>query len=382
VTKDGDILVIATSAPVDRVAYRRDLLNCMCFPASISVYFSYRRKWIDPLVLSQPPKEGDPVVIVLCDIPENPDEGYRFLPIRHARFDRIEPLEFGRLTDPNLYLGVKFQLTSFFRLDETKPVDEQRRAWQRWLEAYPSHPRPRGSSYKGESHFVFRSKAPMEGPHLSEDRAWDLIIEHVASARTLKDCTLFRVAGMCEGGGRDCTSLPLVDYVDGKALQVRAAKSYRLLLQYFLDPTTISRPPEKLQPSVSTGSIKTSRPLLESIGTSTRASIIVSCDRVYENEVATLVIEDPHDNEAKSPRAEFPLLLKPQRGLLVLVVILLVLGVLATGVDADTVKELAPEPSWVEAHASGIADVMKLVGGALVGLAGYLGFRKIPGAGG
>jgi len=187
---------------------------------------------------------------------------------------------------------------------------------------------------------------------------------------------------MCEGDSRDCTSLPLVHYADARALRLRAAKSYRLLLQYYLDPKRSSRPPEELQPSVSTESIKTSRPLLESIGTSTRASIIITCARVYEGEIATLVVENPKDDKAKSPRAEFPVLLKPQRALFVLVLILLVLGVLATGVSADTVKELTPAESWIATHANGVADGAKLVGGALVGLAGYLGFRKLPGGGG
>jgi hypothetical protein len=380
----SDVLVLATSAPADRVAYRRDLLNCMCFPDSISVHFTYRRKWIDPDVLANSPKEGDPVVIVLCDIPDpaHPDKGYGFLPIRHGRFTQFDPPNYSGVTDPDRYIGVKFQLGPIFRVDETTPVEAQRLTWQHWLEAYPTHPRPRGSSYSGQSHFVFRWPPPTEGTDLPEDRAWALIAEQIARARTLADCTLFRVAGMCQDESRACTSLPLVRYADIMALRLRAAKSYRLLLQYYLDPKRNSRPPEELRPSVSTESINTSRPLLESIGTSTRASIIVTCARVYESEVATLIIENPKDDEAKFPRAEFPVMLKPQRGLLILVLTLLVLGVLATGVSADTIEELTPTESWIATHANGVADAAKLVGGALVGLAGYLGFRKLPGGGG
>jgi len=153
-------------------------------------------------------------------------------------------------------------------------------------------------------------------------------------------------------------------------------------LQYHLDLERTSRPPEELKPSVSTESITTSPPLLESIGTSTRASIIVNCSRVYEAQVGTLLIQNPSDSSAKSPRAEFPVLLNPQRGLLVLVLLVLVLGVLAAGVSEDTVKEFAPADSWIALHPAGVADIAKLVGGAMVGLAGYLGFRKIPGVGG
>ena len=52
-----EIIVIATSVPEYRPAYKRDLLNCLCYPTGTSVRFSYRKRWIEPQLLEYWPGE-------------------------------------------------------------------------------------------------------------------------------------------------------------------------------------------------------------------------------------------------------------------------------------------------------------------------------------
>ena len=90
------------------------------------------------------------------------------------------------------------------------------------------------------------------------------------------------------------------------------------------------------------------------------------------------MVEDPEDTLARSARAEFLVTIDPPSWILPLVITLLAIGAFFTGVSENMVKEITRTGE----HAVVIGYVVKGFGTVLVGIGGYLGFRKLPSAAG
>jgi hypothetical protein len=369
---NNELMVIATSAPTDRPGYRRDLLSCLCYPSGISVLFSYRIRWIEKNLINDHERlKNSRALIVFCDIPDDPAQNFRFLPLRYARFVCFEPEELLQSNDLDTHIAVRFTLN---RYAYPTPVAKQ----QEWMLAQgDKFPRPRGHKDDKKSHLVLLTKDFQEGTQVSDAESWINLTKELAASKTLADCSFFRVADIKEQSYKSLKSVAIEDFRIYKARVFESGKSYGINMQFYLDPGKAS-PPKTLTPHISTESIKLTRPLIENIGQQTNATIIANCSRVYFREIATLVIEDPEDRNSHTARAEFIVILKPAKWVLPTVVVLLILGTFSSSISSDSIKEFAQEGSGLHSHAAGFEFVFKAVGSLLVGLGAYLGFRKIP----
>jgi hypothetical protein len=124
-----------------------------------------------------------------------------------------------------------------------------------------------------------------------------------------------------------------------------------------------------------------SKPLIKNIGLSTEVEIIINTSKVYSSEIATLVIEDAVDLVIPNmARAEFVVLLQPERWL-PLVVVLVAFGTFFTSVSPEMVKDFATllhVGTSIASNTSLIAYSIKGLGSVLVAVGAYLGFRKLP----
>jgi hypothetical protein len=372
------MLILATRAD-QRPRYRLDLINCLAYPEGVAARFTYRRRWIDPdIIHGAIPLEGLQGLIVLCDTSDGPGIEYPFLPLRHIVVHAFEPQGFLAAPDDDLFIGVEFSLGRYINIEAGQSA-AWRTTWQRWLEGYSERPRP-GNLAAGSQRWMFSLDNFAESAIVNPpDVTWQLIATEAARSNALASSTLFRVSGLCSPNTPNCDSIPLVDYVGTKALEIRSGKSSILSLDFYLDPMKSAPPASLVEPSTNSTTLTISQPMFRTIGLSTTASIVLTCAQIYADDVAVIVIENPMDTDARAPRVEFPVKLRKQRGLLFIVLFLLVAGALGTGVSSTTITEIWSR-GWMSTHASEVSDVLKLVGSAFVGIAGYLGFHKLPGS--
>lgn len=388
-----EILVIATSVPEFRPAYKRDLLNCLCYPTGTSVRFSYRKRWIEPHLLEEWIKEHSnntyrslhdiPALIVFCDIPGQPEQHYSFLPLRYAYFESFEPLDILERADPDIHIAVRFKLGRFINFAPTNP-EVLRTAWQAWmLSQEGKYPLPDTHSLHepDKTMLVFTATNFADGQEEKEDISWVRLSEQISQARTMQGSSLFRIMGVYNVSSRSEKPANIRKQYGHSCYVLEASKSYIIRLQFYLDEGK-AHLPRTLRTHASTDSLTMSEPLIKNIGLSTEAEIIVNASKVLATEMATLVIEDT-DSNTHMARAELVVLLKPERWL-PLVVILIALGTFLAGVSADMVTDIA---TLFHAHnsmpilpsdATAIAYTVKGIGSALVALGAYLGFRKNP----
>lgn len=366
-----ELLVIATSAPPKRPEYRRDFLSCLSYPPGISVLFSYRKKWIeDNLIKNYKNLQNNKVLIVFCDIPDNPKEHFRFIPLRYARFVGFEPEELTQSNDEDTHIAVRFTLGRFIY-----PASVDYQEWM--LKQGDNYPRPVGHNEEKKSRLVIKAKDFQEGTKCLDSISWLGITKKLADAKTLDGCSFFRIADIREQSKRFLGSVATEDYGIYKARILESGKSYFIDLQFYLESGK-AFPSKTLAPTISTESIKLTRPLTENIGQQTNATIIANCKRVYFKEIATLVIEDSNDTDSKTAKTEFVIILKPAKWVLPIVVLLLVLGTFSSSISSDSIKEFGVAGSWLHSHAAGLEFLCKALGSLLVGLGAYLGFRKVP----
>ncbi len=386
-----EIIVIATSVPENRPAYKRDLLNCLCYPMGTSVRFTYRKRWIEPQLLEHWIEEQRsntsrslrdiPALIVFCDIPAQPEQDYSFLPLRYAYFESFEPLNILERADPDIHIAVRFKLGRFVNFAPTNP-EVLRTTWQRWmLSQEGKYPFPyTHSRHKPEkTMLVFTATNFDGGQEEQEDISWVRLSEQISQARTLQDSSLFRIMGVYNVSSRSEKPAKIRTQYGHSCYVLEASKSYIIRLQFYLDEGK-AHLPRTLRTHASTDSLSMSEPLIKNIGLSTEAEIIVNASKVLATEMATLVIEDTNSNTHMA-RAELVVLLKPERWL-PLVVLLIAIGTFLTGVSADMITDiisfLHPQKSLLASDAAAFAYSLKALGSALVALGAYLGFRKVP----
>jgi len=377
--KANELIVIATSTPLDSPGYRRDFLNCLCYPAGIPVLFSYRKRWIEQALLEKPLEElkGAKALIMFCDIPEQAGQDFGFLPLRFVRFEGFEPLEFRDSPDGNINIAVRFVLDRF--VFPASNMEQQRAAWQNWVLTTQGnkYPRPKAHPEVDNARFVFMGRDFQEVTAQAGDTSWVTLSEQLAKAKTLEHCSFYRVQSIEAPSKNTYTPVTIEEYMRHEARVFKSGKTYRINMQFYRSPGK-AVPSKILTPRVSTDSIKLSQPLTENIGSFSNASIIANCSRVYSSEIVTLVIEDTDDKEALAARAEFVILLKPAKWILPVVVIMLAVGTFASSITSESIKEISASSSWIGSYSAGIAFLLKAIGSFLVGLGAYLGFRKTP----
>ena len=377
---EKSLIVIATSAPSNRPRYRRDLLNCLCYPQGHLVRFSYRRQWISDDVLSaQPGKGGAPAIIVFCDVPSRPEQDFSFLPLRLVQLEGFEPSEIVErdLATSDTHIALRFRLGRFVFLAPST-AETQIEEWKSWIHDQGEvYPRPIGHPEQGKGRYVFEASNLPEREHVQEATSWITLTEHLSEARTLNDCSFFQVTGIDKLGSKgERQTVVTKQFLERPAYRLDSGKTYRMGLRYHMghgpDLT------KTLIPQASSKTISLTQPMTDSVGLQTEASIVIGCNQVYSHEVLTLVVEDPDDTIARAARAEFILTVHPPAWILPVVIAVLAIGALFTGVSGDTIKELTPDGSMIEGHASTISYAAKGLGTFLVGLGGYLGFRRLP----
>jgi hypothetical protein len=267
------IVVISTSAPNDRPGYRRDLLKCVCLPNGSPVWFTYRRRWIDAELLQNKERyQGRDAVIVFCDVQANRNDTFHFIPIRYAKIVHIDYEGAASSNDPNAYIAINFSLEGYVRYSD---VSNEMNYWQNWITNQGSsdnYPRTRNHPEEGKARFLFTRSRPTLAKDTPEKTSWAYMCSHLDNAQTLHQCTLYRITEIYEYSQKDVTHAKKGVYRDRETRIFETGKTYRVSLQFYLDPgKSLLR---TIGARASNTAIRLSPMLVEHRGLITDASII------------------------------------------------------------------------------------------------------------
>jgi hypothetical protein len=376
----NDVVVISTSAPADRPGYRRDLLKCVCLPNGSPVWFTYRRRWIaSELLRDAKTLINRRSLIVFCDEPANQGGQFHFIPVRYAVIKEID-MEAIATNDVNAYIGLQFALGDYVRYNN---VANESLYWQNWMVNHSqadNYPRPKGHPEEGKGSFLLTRGQPSMETSTLEKASWSLLCSQLDNARTLQGCSFYRVTEIYNYAENQPNPTPVRQgvYRERSTRIFEAGKTYRVSLQFYLDP---GKPMLKsIEARASNAAIKLSPMLVEHRGLITNASVIANVDKVYANELAALIVEDTKDTGEYVPRSEFLVMLRP--GVWIYTVIFfLAFGTFLAGVSPEIIRNLsrfigAQHP--IVMYYQYVALAIKTIGAIMVGYGAFLGFRTLP----
>jgi hypothetical protein len=375
-----ETIVIATSSPKDRPEYLADFLNCLAYPKGHTATFSYRYKWIEDGVAQRIKdlKNGESLagLVVYCASKAGSSE-FSYYPVRHASIIGIEPREILRLNQQNddTHFSIQLELGRYVSISPRK--QSQWDVWSKWVSHQDPSPLPENNVHGSSAIFVFqRTGFAEESDTVDQETSWTQIINKLVEVPILKDCCFFRIGEVHE------------KKAPGQKLQVKRDSGLGSIYSLqspgeFLIDLKWHRPGlEVPKANVVASSVSIVGPITRSFGRQTHGTILLKVARLYETE--TVALEFTYSNSALGTESPTPRLLfsiKPAGWILVTVVVLLAIGSFLTGMTKEAVEQvmhLVPILSPFAQAAAVFSWAAKALGAFLVGLGGYLGFRRLP----
>lgn len=376
-----ETIIIATSSPDNRPEYLADLLNCLAYPEGHTAAFSYRYKWIEDGVAYRikDSSSGSTLagLVVYCALQPDTTE-FSYYPVRHVNIVGIEPrelLEAGS-KDADSHFSIQLELGRYIRISP-RDRDQQWVAWSQWLSNQSARPLPQNHPNKDSARFVFQASGFAErNDTVDQETSWTEVINKLAEKPALKDCCFFRIGEVRE------------KKASGKKLQVQRDPGLGSLYSLqspgeFLIDLRWHRPGiEVPKANVATTSVSVVGPITRNFGRQTRGKLLLKVGRVYEAE--TVALEFTYSSAtpgSESPTPRLLFLVRPAGWVLRIVIALLALGSLLTGMTKEAVEQVMHAIPILQPYiqsAAVFAWAAKAVGAFLVGLGGYLGFRRLP----
>jgi hypothetical protein len=369
------LLIIATSAPPLRLAYRRDLLSCLGYPDGHRVSFTYRRKWIAEGVFGGNLKDRLALLVYSYEPADATSDKkglgnrYSYVPLRFAKFDTLEPAVLVKSDNatPDTYFTASFYLGSFV---DVNPVTLP--SVRGFCEdAIRAHARPPAVP-TAHLPWLFDLDTPWTVREAKDQEvAWAAIVEMLSHTESLQDCKFVQLGGLSRSAeSPKAPGVPTVRpgptrYVDAPVYALSSGENYRLVLTYLADPASETPKPTV---SVTAGALEVSEPIFASVGQTRNATLLVRCKPVYADELSTVVVDHAGSAEGKAPRFMLLVKVEPRRVLRFLPIVLVLGFFLSSLIVSDF------EDSWHPA-----VGLAKLLGAVMVGSGVWWGFRRLPG---
>ena len=381
------VLYIVTSAPNNRPWYRRDFLNCLCYPEGHRIRFTYDERWIANGVLKLPPET--PAIVIFREDGSGESAEPSFYPVRRAKL--IEFIKGGPARASNsegkVYWGIRFELGPFFGVSALSVTP----SFKKWNEiirnALLEVKTPSSKSNKApDTAFLFVGPDLEEDANVANEIKWLTLIDEISRAPSLEKCTFFRISSFVEiksstvSGRLSPAPIPITDWSKSVAYSLRSGRLYQLELEYYLGPdkSNLAKP---FSVRASTDTLKISDPVRYYLGPQANSIFLVKSTRLYDGETASLIVDYPSANDAYSPLPEFWVHVKPNRWILPSVALLLAGGSFATLISGATIRLYFGSTGLLGENASIIAGSIRLVGAVLVGVGAYFGFRILTSKG-
>jgi hypothetical protein len=375
-----NVVVLATSAGAgrSRPQYIRDLLTCAGCPDRHRATFSYQSKWIQDGVLNDPDRlVGAPALVVFAFRGAGDEGAFLFHPLREARIVDFVPREIveRELMTRETYVALRFELLPLLPaspLGLPALIDR----CTRWIRNQPQHPRPpMFNDPQSQSRFLLDLPPfDFEAEDVGDETAWIAHAEALAAADVLKGATIFRTQPLRTSRGKPAPFLP---NREPGTYRLTSRRQYKLVVHTHSGALAAAQKAanaeELVRARVSEGEkmIRLSSPVTLGVGRESRATVFLHAEPASTREVATLIVEG---ESGKSPRIEYVVEVKPGYGALLFGVAAVSIGIALAAISID---------DWKDAVHVGTlgAILLKALGGLLVAIGSYIGFRRVRPAG-
>jgi hypothetical protein len=343
------------SAPPERPAYRRGVLEALSYPIGHRLVMSYEKTFIQD-ELREPGclKNRDAAFIFLDRTPGDPE----FIPIRLAKVvDCLWPSQ--------NRVELRVELLQLVRPENALIAKIKQ------LEKRPARNKKLGSDY----YYVLEANPSLSAPAVdeSEEDIWEQLAESVRASHTLSDSVLMSLSHLRHyGSGRDC--------------KLRVFKGRDKV--YGLRPNTTYEMDVRVTTAQTNLAVQSSSDLLgvteafpTTIGGLATYRVIISCKRTLESSLAAIFVGladvDRPSGEAKQDDRRFYLAqISPSRRLLGSFLLAVFAGVFSSSLSKEFFQH---NPKFAFGIAIENATVFsKVVGAALLAFAAWLGLRKLP----
>lgn len=375
--------------------YKRDALECLCYPPGHLFRFRYRHRHVDPNILNCPQnsrkKEG--VIVFLDSVGQVGEQKFEFLPIRKMRTVRLF-----REAEA-LYIDFKFG--EFINYG---PQGDQSRqaAWHDFFlklqnRPWPPQQRSGRAADDPEGYFILWNKTgDPEFPTDSavSNEAWESLIFRADNTLALKNSTFFQILGLYEIKRRP----PWVGRLQEVLLKPRdnsyesiypvpMGKSVGLKLLFSrpsFDPNDKSQRRELTLTFSREAFAGVSKEIVSSESRYNQERIVLVCRRVFDSFLSPISIKlKDASTELTTPSPFILTRIRVPRFTIGVVIAGVVLTTFLIGLDSDSIVFLGTlvfpgQSDFLEKNATMLSTVSKTISPLPIALSTYLAFRKLP----
>jgi hypothetical protein len=357
------MILIFTSAKAGRPYYMRDLLNVCCEPAGRIITFGYRNKWVATDLRSGADLDGKDALIIFSERDAGDPTRFRYHPIRMAKIIKPAsecgsvtiPLQLAGLFDYQKYNGqLPVGMADFGQ--NTSSKDGQTAAPAKTQEFALVREDSKG-----------RDKSDFSGE-------WLPLVEYMSRLEGLKSCTFFHE----QVGGLPGSKIPPLNSTatsePGKLqYTVEAGKSYQMTYKVFFGEGSAQKP---MSIGINEKVASIGGPFVSQWSSGFEASFVLNFSRTFESGTSTLSVTVPPKTEDKIEAPEIHALLKVKvpRYVLPSAIFLMIAG--------SVLISLAEDPAFSQSLAFNLLLLVKGAGAFALGVGSWIGFQKLPFAGG
>ena len=388
-----------------RPLYKRDALECTCYPSGHLFRFRYEGKYVAPAIRDKAEafrgKEG--VIVFIDTVGEEGHKDFDFLPIR-----KIKTV---RLFLKGLAIYIDFRFGDF--INYGPEGDElQRQLWDRFFRNLPNRPWPpfeKSGRKKEDSEGYFAMWNPTGNPKFSTKctiplEAWENLIHRLNKTNDLNDSTFFQILGFYEikrilsiAGINLTIPLPVLGRLSEVSLRSRD-NSYDSVYPIPMGKSVVlkllfSRPTYNTHVGSSrrTLEVKTgtesfagvSKNIINSESRYNEERIVLVCKRVFDSFMSPVSIEQQNETDIQAPKPFLLTRIKVPKRIVSFVIIGVMLSTVLVGLDVDMVNLIGgwifPEHSkLIIDNAKTLSAIAKFLAPIPVGLSAFYAFRRLP----
>jgi hypothetical protein len=389
-----------------RPLYKRDALECTCYPSGHLFRFRYEKTYIDPAIWDKPEsfrgKEG--LIVFIDTVGEEGHKDFDFLPIRKIKTVRLFP--------KGLAIYIDFKFGDFINYgpenDET-----QRISWRQFFESLPNRPWPpaeKSGRKKEDSEGYFAMSKPLDNPEFPTKcktafEAWETLIRRLNKTNDLKDGTFFQILGfymikrILTIPGVDLTMpFPALGRLSEVPLRSKdnsydsiyplpMGKSVVLKL-LFSRPTYDSHIGDSrraLEVKAGTEAFAgLSKNIIYSESRYNEERIVLVCKRVFDSFLSPVSIEQQNEpSNIQSPKPFLLTRIKVPKRIVSWIIGGVMLSTFLVGFDADMVNLFGGwifpnSTKFIMVNAKTLSAIAKFLATIPIGLSAFYAFRRLP----
>ena len=361
------LVLFYTTATPTRPTYRRGILDCLCYPNGHVLQYSYRVRQIDPNLLSELPR-GSHGAIIFVD--EASKGQFVYYPLRRVRI-----LD-GLPADQAVRLGPRERVSLFLELADFIGYAPAHNPMQ-WNDRITPFDDIRRIQDGKPDYFIIKAIDIFTRASVAHLSAWEDVVSNVAKSHDLADAVFLNLEN--PQGFESGISLALKQGSHVPHYSVSPGEVYRLNMAVY---EAKGRETRLKLTSSSDDLVQVNQPFQSVVSGLSQKSARISCRRTTESKFIALGIEVMEDSSAtdsknvvNSPNPTLLIKIGFSTSTLLCFLFLVALGAFFVSWDPDFVKEISSTEKF---KLWGLAA--KAAGAALLALAAWIGFRKLPSA--